>query len=341
MQKKIIYFIVGVGLLVGSGFLYSANSTTTEPKFNGVCFVAPPKPIQAEAMAPIKTINADWVAVTPYAFSRKDNPKIVFNRSNQWWGEKVEGTIKTIEYAKDLGLKVMLKPHVWVMGDGWAGEFEAESEEKWKLWEASYTDYIMTFAEVADSMQVEMICIGTEYKKAVQQRPEFWVGLIAKIRKIYSGQVTYAANWDNYMNVTFWDKLDYIGIDAYFPVCNSTTPSPDELEGLWGETVSVLEKFSASQGKKILFTEYGYRSMDQCAGGNWDMDNQSVQPNMQAQQNALEGFYRVFWKKNWVQGGFLWKWFANYPNAGGMNDSHYTPQNKPAEDVIRKWYSKG
>lgn len=311
-----------------------------QDKINGVCFVAPPRPIQAEALSSIKQVNAGWVAITPYAFSRRDDPRVVFDHPNQWWGERTEGTIKQIEYAKQSGLSVMLKPHIWVMGDGWAGDFVLESEDQWQIWEDSYTKYILNFASIADSMSVEMLCIGTEYKRVVQKRPQFWSKLIKEVRKVYDGKITYAANWDNYHNVSFWDQLDFIGIDAYFPICNSTTPRVEELRTNWRETVETLEDFSQKYDRAILFTEYGYRSMDSCAGGHWDMDHQDTEPNMAAQKNAFEALYEVFWAKDWIAGGFLWKWYANHPMAGGPHDSHYTPQNKPVQELIRHWYSK-
>jgi hypothetical protein len=59
---------------------------------------------------------------------------------------------------------------------------------------------------------------------------------------------------------------------------------------------------------------------------------------MNAQTNSYQALYSSVWNENWMAGGFLWKWFGNDHEAGGMNDVNFTPQNKPAEEVIRMWY---
>lgn len=57
--------------------------------------------------------------------------------------------------------------------------------------------------------------IRTECKTAVNLRPLFWESLIKSIRAEFKRVVSYAANWDNYQNIPFWDKLDFICIDAF------------------------------------------------------------------------------------------------------------------------------
>jgi hypothetical protein len=315
---------------------YSSN----KEKINGICFVAPPHKVNATHINPIKAVNASWVAVTPYAFCRPNSPNVTFNQSRQWRGETEIGTIETIIAAKKLGLKVMMKPHIWVMGQGWAGAYDMQNETDWVKWEKAYSKYIMRFAEISDSLNVEIICIGTEFKNAVKKRPQFWATLIDQVRKSYHGKVTYAANWDNYDNVTFWNKLDYIGIDAYFPICDSETPTVQELNEKWKPVVQKLQAFQSKYKKPILFTEFGYRSMDFSAAGHWEMDNKNGEVNLEAQKNATEAIFNTFWKQDWFAGGFLWKWHSNHEQKGGINDSHYTPQNKPAELIVKQWYNE-
>lgn len=306
-------------------------------KINGICFVAPPHRVNTIHLTPIQSINANWIAVTPYAFTKPNSPKVSFNHSRHWWGETEMGIIETILTAQQLGLKIIMKPHIWVMGQGWAGEFDLQSETDWKAWEKNYSNYILQFAKISDSLNVEMICIGTEYKKAVKKRPEFWLQLIENIRVFYKGEITYAANWDNYENVLFWNKLDYIGIDAYFPISQSKTPAISELEEKWQPILNQLKKFSIKNRKPILFTEFGYRSMNYTTAGHWEVENQDVVVNLEGQQNAIQALFNTFWDQDWFAGGFLWKWHADN-KTGGVNDSHYTPQNKPVKERIKEWY---
>ncbi|MEM6723389.1 MAG: hypothetical protein AAF598_05080, partial [Bacteroidota bacterium] len=45
-----------------------------------------------------------------------------------------------------------------------------------------------------------------------------WRTIIRSARQHYTGELTLAANFDNYREISFWDELDFIGINAYFPL---------------------------------------------------------------------------------------------------------------------------
>jgi len=337
-RKNILIFSI---ILLALLTLYAVKPEMVDSeRIKGVNFVAPPNPITQKTFLPILEINSNWVAIVPYAFCWPNRPDIYYNVDNQWWGEKTKGVVASIQYAKNLGLKVMVKPHMWVVGDGWAGDYQLEEEEQWKYWEEDYMEYILHYAHIADSLDVELFCIGTEYRQAVQARQAFWSKLIEKTRLEFNGELTYAANWDNYHNVTFWQELDYIGIDAYFPLSESKTPSVDELVEQWDQHVDELDRLSVNYQKPIIFTEYGYRSTDFTANGHWNMEDQDMSPNMEAQKNAYQALFSALEEKAWFKGGFLWKWFAHHANAGGPKDSKFTPQNKPAQEVIKKWHTQ-
>ena len=297
-------------------------------------------------MVSLNTVGVDWISVMPFGFTPNDEPVVHFNHDRQWWGERSEGTIETIRLAKEHNIKVLLKPHVW-MHNGWVGDLSFDKKVDWEKWEADYTDYILTFATLADSMDVEVFCIGTEFKAAVQAREAYWRGLIRAVKKVYKGKITYAANWDEYPDVPFWDELDFVGIDTYFPLVNAKTPTVEELETAWQPILKKLRKFHKKTRKPILFTEYGYMSVDGCAHKNWELEHQrtEIPVNEQAQANAIEAVFEVFWKEDWWGGGFLWKW---YPHSGGEGQGRrakfraadYTPQGKMAEDVLKKWFKK-
>jgi len=309
-------------------------------KINGVSFVAPPRFITLEAMKPVEKVNADWVAITPYAFSRGNSPEIVHGNNHQWWGEGKDGTIVQIKYAQTLGLKIMLKPHVWVHGQGWAGDFTLDNNEQWDDWGDSYSQYISTYAKVADSLDVEMLCIGTEYRKAATLRPDIWGKLIVDVRKIYGGKIVYAANWDNYENITFWDQLDYIGIDAYFPLSEQKTPDLEHLNAKWTGIKSDIQQFSDKWNKPIIFTEFGYRSIDYATDGHWKYDQDTLTVNLENQAVAYQSLFHTFWKEPWFHGGFLWKWHAHHDAIDGSKDKQFTPQNKPVQKTITDWYGR-
>lgn len=316
-------------------WIYRPKSNT--PKINGVSLVSPPNFSDQVNFEPILATHSQWVAIIPYAFSGKNEPNVYFNWERQWWGERTEGVVDLTKMAKLKGLSVMLKPHVWVRGDGWPGDFQLGNEEDWKTWEHDYEQYILHFAGLADSLGIELFCIGTEFRKAVVQRPEFWQELIKKVRKIYTGKLTYAANWDNYENVLFWDQLDFIGVDAYFPVDTAATPSLAQLQSGWQKQAKQLAQFSKKYDKQILFTEFGYQSQPRTAGNHWELDQSTV--CLPCQSVAYEAIFTVFWQQHWFAGGFFWKWHFR-EDIGGENDPDFTPQGKPAMEVISSYYQQ-
>lgn len=315
----------------------SKEVVNSEGKFTGVNLEMPNREIDTTDLDSINDINAEWVALVPYGFTAQGSAKVQYGTGYQWWGETEKGTVSIANSAHAVGQKVMIKPHVWVVGDGWPGDFDLEKEEDWKIWEDSYRTYILTFASIADSVNAELFCIGTEYRFAAKKREAFWRQLIKEVKEIYSGPLTYAANWDNYENVMFWDELDYIGIDGYFPVSKEQVPNFDEIKSGWEGVTKDLKAFSEKWGKKVLFTEYGFKSSDYNVSGMQDEKTQV--PNMENQFNGYRAFFETIWKEDFFAGGFLWKWtfFPNDKNSGPTN-ARYTPQGKPAFGLIRDVY---
>ena len=86
------------------------------------------------------------------------------------------------------------------------------------------------------------------------QKANFWNHLIKEIKKVYTGKLTYAANWDNYENVTFWKKLDYSGIDAYFPLSDAKTPSLQNCFIGWESHFKMIKNLSKEVNKPVIFT---------------------------------------------------------------------------------------
>ncbi len=308
-------------------------------KITGLSVVGPPRAVGDSSFRVIAQTGSQWISLMPYAFCRKDSQKVWHNHERQWWGEKPEGVLTCIRLAREQNLKIMLKPHLWIGWGGFTGDFGFEKEEDWTLWEEEFAEYILGYARMADSMEVELFCIGTEMKRSVVNRPHFWKKLIADIRANYSGKITYAANWDSYPLFPYWESLDYIGIDAYFPLSEAQTPSLKELKKAWKPLLTKLEKFSADKGKPMLFTEYGYRSVDYTARRPWESSRDPVPINLQGQKQALEALFASCMPQKWFAGGFLWKWYPRIRRPERIKGG-YTPQGKPAESLLKDWYSR-
>jgi hypothetical protein len=322
-------------------FLNNGNCQLLKP-IKGLSFVAPPKPFDRDPFIEVKAVEADWIAVIPYAFSRPGDPSVRYDHadtSSKWWGESPKGVMATIQGAQKNNLKIMLKPQVW-HGREWIGNLQFSKEADWKAWEASYEAYILPFADLAEKECVEILCIGTEIKQSVIQRPHYWNQLIRKIRQRYHGLITYAANWDEYTAIKFWPALDFIGIDAYFPLSDLSTPKVTDLMHPWEQVLKELEKTHKKYKKKILFTEYGYLSVDGAAGKTWELESKLplLSYNEDAQANSIQALIECCKQKSFWAGGFLWKWYPDIHLAKkGMAKDH-TPQGKLAEKVLRNLY---
>lgn len=317
-----------------------ARNPGSSGKINGLTFVAPPEPFATDPMNAVADLGANWIAVIPYAFTRPDVPEVRFHENGrQWWGERPVGVRESIRLAHAAGIKVMLKPQVWIP-NGWTGNLDFATSALWADWEKSYERYILRFASLADSTGADMFCIGTEFRTSIEKRPQFWIALIQKIKNVYSGKLTYSSNWDDWDKVPFWKDLDYIGLGGYFPLCDVVCPKVDELKKAWIPIREQLKTYSRSQKKPVLFTEWGYMSVDGCGWRNWelekDIDTRNI--NEQAQANCMEAMLATFQPEDWWAGSFLWKWFPNMRGHEGYPERDYTPQGKLAEKTLRKWY---
>ncbi len=325
--------------LIVLSFLIIQSCTGQHSKINGVSFVASREIINQSHIKPIININANYAAVMPFGFVRGlNNPNIIFNTNRQWFGETRAGAKQYIEMLYKSNIKVMLKPQIWVSRGEFTGYINMQNEDDWKLFEKSYSKFILEYAQLAQEAKVDIFCIGTELEKFIETRPKYWANLITKIKALYKGKLTYAANWDEFKRTPFWSDIDYIGVDAYFPVSNSKTPTVIEcLEG-WEQHKQTIMNVSNKNNKPVLFTEFGYRSVDYSGKEPWKSDRSMDQVNLEAQTNTTQALFETFWNEDWFAGGFIWKWFHNYSTSGGENNSKFTPQNKPVEVLIKKQY---
>ena len=203
------HFILTV-LLVSFSLLVCAQ------KINGVSLVASKDSITILHVKSVIDVNANYTALMPFGFIRElSSPKIRFNSKRQWFGEREQGIR---QYAKELqhkGIKLMIKPQIWVWRGQFTGHISMDSEDQWKVLEESYSSFILMYAAIAEETNAAIFCIGTELEKFVINRPVYWKILIQKIKKVYKGKLTYAANWDEFKRVPFWNELDYIGTVSY------------------------------------------------------------------------------------------------------------------------------
>ncbi len=335
ISKISIHVLILALIAVLSG---SCQAEIPLKKINGISLVASRDSLSSDHILPMLEISANAVALVPYAFvPNKDEPGLIFNTERQWFGERVAGIEHAIKLLKKQDLRLMIKPHIWLRNGEFTGDFKASTERDWVKFESTYRDYILLYARVAEENNIETFCIGTELFNFADQRPDYWKQLIADVRSIYKGKLVYAENWDKVDKIEFWDKLDYIGVDAYFPLSEDSSPTEEEIRNGWQEHKTMLEDLSQEFNKPVMFTEYGYRSIAYALKEPWNSSRDISGINPELQARALKVLYEEFWGENWFAGGYIWKWHQS-ENAGGPDNDRFTPQNKPAEAVIQENY---
>ena len=333
----------------------------------GVCWVAGDS-IADHNIIDIKKIGVNYISQTPFGWMEgHENPVVHGNFDRAWWGETDKGIKKTAELAKASGIKSMLKPHIWLHASNgfWRSDIVMKSEEEWDQWFSSYESWILHYAELAEAANMESLCIGTELHQTIK-RTDDWRHIISEIRKVYHGEITYAANWyQEYNDVKFWDDLDFIGIQGYFPLSKKDQPAKKDLMEGWTPYVADLEKLSETYDKKIVFTEIGYKNTSDSAEEPWVWPravDSSVVRSDQMQKLCYEALFETFWNKPWFDGFFIWKWFhstykfkddyayrvyrdslraerAKKRNRKfGANDIQFSPQRLESMEVLSEWY---
>jgi hypothetical protein len=242
------------------------------------------------------------------------------------------------------GMKVMLKPHVDPSDGKWRGEIDPSNPDAWFT---SYTQFMLHYARMAQDLQVEGLCMGTELKTVSgAANRDRWVTVINAIRGVYSGVLTYAANatypGDEFTSVSFWDQLDLLGLDGYFTLTDKNDVTQADLVAAWhrnryGEDlVATVQNFQGSRQKPLIFTELGYRSVDGANRVPWDF-NLAGEYDPGEQNDCYSAAFQVWNSYNdWMKGFFWWAWAVPVP---GTNDTDYTPRGKPAEEILRTWFT--
>ena len=316
---------------------------------NGVSWVGGRSPVTAEDFDRLVANGVSWIAQNPFGWQRSlDSPEIVLRPEAGWWGESDRGLAETARLARARGIRTLLRPHLWVAGPqghgGWSGDIAMRSEEEWARWFESYRRFILHYAALAEREGIEVLCVGAELKRATRGHEAEWRRLIAGVREAYHGRLTYAANWDGeYEQIGFWDALDYAGVQAYFPLAEGERPTLDQLTAGWAPHLKSLERLARSTGKRVLFTEIGYRSAPGAAARPWEWGTREGGPatpeGLALQADAYEAFFRAAWPAEWLAGAYFWKWYPGLERKGGPPAVEFSPQNKPAERVMARWFS--
>jgi hypothetical protein len=261
-----------------------------------------------------------------------DSSKIFTNDFDGGDTPSDESIEHAIEIAHSLGMKVMLKPHVDCRDGTPRIDIIASSE-----WFDNYEKMIIRYAKLAQKNKVEIFSVGTELEGTTFGRwTQNWRDIINKIKGVYSGYLTYSANWTEYETVPFWGMMDFIGIDAYFPLTKNKDATKEHLIEAWEGIADDLGNWLNEKGlnKPIIFTEIGYPSSDGANKQPWsqitDVEDQDEQ------KDCMDAVITVMSKRPYFKGMYLWQ----YLPQDRWSPLGFTVKDKAAEKVLSEWYKK-
>jgi hypothetical protein len=296
----------------------------------------------AEALDELVRLGCNWVSITPFGRQwdlRHTDIQLDFE---QPFSRNREAVRAVITQARARGLRVLLVPHLWIDVPGlWRGEIDPGSEERWQAWFRSYTRFVTAWARVAEQSGAEMLSIGVEMKSSSQTRVADWIRVIEAIRREYHGLLTYSANWDEESQVGFWDRLDVVGVNAFYPLAERNGAGLDELRRGAIERARRLAEWAEREGRPVLFTEFGYTARPDPAVRPWEWPDSmvGVPVDEHAQAVAFRALLEGFAPHPWFVGGFVWRYYANPMDASQEAAHGFSPRLREGEAVLRELYA--
>jgi hypothetical protein len=308
-----------------------AGSARQAGPWRGVNLTRTPEaPLGSEAcgrsLAGLKALGADAVALVCFFWQEKPESADITLGNDIPLAELRAG----IRQARGMGLKVLLKPHVWVP-QTWAGAVAPGGDGAFERWFSGYGAGLEQLAELAADEGAEGLAIGTELR-GTSHRPE-WRDLIGRIRQRYQGLLTYVAHWDGeVMRVPFWDLLDVAAVSLYPPLGEDMAGVTAAIDRAAEQLVQWRDRI----GKPLWIAELGLRSANGAQAKPWESaEERQALPDENVQSTVIE-----WWLTALTQCGFqdvlIWRWFSN-PDIGGPQDTDFTIQGKRAAAVLHGW----
>jgi Glycoside Hydrolase Family 113 len=244
--------------------------------------------------------------------------------------------VHTLRQARALGLEPVLVMSVLLerpAEDEWRGNL---APPDWDVWFGRYTREVVHYAQVAEEGGAAVFGVGSELS-STEPFQGHWDLLIDRVQDVFSGELTYSANWDHYQEVTFWERLDYLGLSGYYELSQSEEPTQEELTEAWRQVRQRLNRWRQRRELdhiQLLFLEVGYTSQDGCARHPWDYTLDRAPVDLEEQRMCYQAFAEAWADAPELAGVFFYEWWG----LGGSQDTGYTPRGKPALRVLRRYF---
>ena len=303
----------------------------------------------AASLDNLKALGANSVSVNVWWFQDDIHSDVIQADFTRYTAS--DDSVRTVIAAiHERGMAAILKPMVDLRNDPthWRGNIVGD--EGWFTGPSGYEAFMGHWADIAKETSAEMLVVGTELVNTTSEEAR-WRAVVSDVRSRYDGQLVYAANHGGSDAATsesigWWDAIDFIGLDAYYPLTSKTTPTVGELQAAWQDRATMIGNWHGSlppeDQKPILFTEVGYRSWDGANKAPWDgADKGSANVDQQEQADCYEALLSQLWGiEPWLEGLYWWNWEVD-PHPTWEAPNWYPFQDKPAETVLMSYYVPG
>jgi hypothetical protein len=273
----------------------------------------------------LRAAGANGISLTPFAWLAEPALPGLGNSSDSGPdGESDESIVEAAARAHALGLRVWLKPHVWTRG--WAGDLTF-TPAGWARFFEGYGEVALHWALLAEREGFDGYFVGHELASSTAAEPERWRALIGAVRRVYTGTLSYGANWDEAARVPFWDALDVIGVSFYAPLAEQPTRDGAVLRAGAARALAGLHTLARRFGRPVLLAELGYSSSANAAVRPWEDAAGAADP--ESQRACYEAALSALDPCDWLAGAYFWKW-----GSSARRDDTFDPRGRPAEAVL-------
>jgi hypothetical protein len=271
------------------------------------------------------------------------------NRANYGGTPSDSSIINLIDEIKSRGLKVVFYPMLFMdtSGKPWRGRITGDEAAISNFFNKAngYNNFILHYANLVKN-KADAFIIGSEFKgltsikNSANNFPavDEFIALATAVKTIMgvSTKISYAADWSEYHSVGGWynmDKLwassaiDFIGIDAYFPLTDAPQNNIYNLQ-------SVINGWSEGEGYNWYYTDEA-RTTKANLGAAYAWKNiEYWWSNTHTNPNGAQ--------TNWVpQSKKIWFTEYGFPSTDGATNQPNVFYNPNSSDGALPHFSKG
>ena len=264
--------------------------------------------------------------------------------------------------ARHAGLAPILAPHLLVTPHGvHTADVSLSTVARIDTYFQDYEPFLVHYALFAELTRVELLYVGSGLEGSTkpptgdrstpanlamfQAKEAGWRHLVERTRGAFRGALAYAAGSPSEArNLTFLDALDLVAVELFTSLEPSAgspgagpgqAPDPARLASKLTGQLTDLCDLAGEHDLPLVISAVGYAS----SADAWrrpHLSRGATSPETQAllYRALIEARSRIERRQPGVLRGLsLWSW-SSYPDAGGLADRGFTPQNKPALELV-------